>query len=442
MRSILSLSPRTVWLLLLLAAILKAVVLFLIIPTVGNIASESFRADPFQDGYADIAWNLINGNGYNLLPQASGTMFRTPGYVLFLAPVFAAFGKSIVAVQIAQYFLSFGTAYLTYRLAKTISKTRAIGIIAAILFLLSPAAIMSDNRALIESFLTFCAVAFLLLLYQALATNRLTHWIFAGAAFGWLLLVRSSAALFPLFLVFLIYRNDRSSPSGISLKRVTASFGAFCIATAVVVAPWVVRNYFLSGSFEPTMTVRGAAVFQSVYLAQAGEKEKDELVSFVKASALLDQFAREMNVPYKPGFLPYFYDIQSEVTYYNNLGNLAVETLKSDPALLPRMIFNNAFRFWFKGVTPGASYVYFIAIMPLLILTVVGTAVAVRRNLNIIPLMTFAIAYYISYLPTLAFGRYCMPVLPYLAIGSAITIHAWLTRQSAAEGPASLTGAN
>lgn len=103
---------------------------------------------------------------------------------------------------------------------------------------------------------------------------------------------------------------------------------------------------------------------------------------------------------------------------------------------MPRMLARNAVRFWFKGVTPGATYIYVLSILPLLILATIGCVLALRQRVMLAPMIVFAIAYYISYLPALAFARYCLPVLPLLCIGSAIAIDAFVRKRWGAAQPA------
>jgi len=98
--------------------LIKIVALLALIFVVQTYLPGDYNAKKFGwDGYDQIAWNLAQGHGYRLYPDASPTMLRTPGFPLVVAMLFVAFGKSLVAVQVVNLVFSCITGFLVYRLA-------------------------------------------------------------------------------------------------------------------------------------------------------------------------------------------------------------------------------------------------------------------------------------------------------------------------------------
>jgi 4-amino-4-deoxy-L-arabinose transferase-like glycosyltransferase len=128
---------------------------------------------PAPDEYDLIATNLVEGNGYRYFPDTAATTIRTPGFVLVLAGLFWAFGKSLTAVKAVNLMLSSITAWLVYRLGLRITCSAAVAVVAALLYFFYPGTILSDSRGGIETLFTFSIALFMLLLYRALESKKI-----------------------------------------------------------------------------------------------------------------------------------------------------------------------------------------------------------------------------------------------------------------------------
>ena len=105
-------AARQLWAIVLIAVVLKALLIFGLLPYLHANFAQDYNAKLFPDGYDQIAWNIVQGNGYRLFPDSSPTMLRTPGFVLLLALLFSMFGKSLPAIQILNLMFSSATAVL------------------------------------------------------------------------------------------------------------------------------------------------------------------------------------------------------------------------------------------------------------------------------------------------------------------------------------------
>jgi len=64
-----------------IAVLVKAVLLFVVIPYLHEASPTTYQAERFPDWYDLIAMNLAEGNGYRFFPDTTETMLRTPGWV-------------------------------------------------------------------------------------------------------------------------------------------------------------------------------------------------------------------------------------------------------------------------------------------------------------------------------------------------------------------------
>ncbi|MDV7398999.1 glycosyltransferase family 39 protein, partial [Arthrospira platensis SPKY1] len=99
-------------------------------------------------------------------------------------------------VKILNMLLSMGTAWLTYLLARKISGSELLGVLAALIAFFHPAVLIADSRGGVESFTMFFIVVFMALAYRAFDDNSLRKYAEAGVVLGVLLLIKSTAVMF------------------------------------------------------------------------------------------------------------------------------------------------------------------------------------------------------------------------------------------------------
>jgi 4-amino-4-deoxy-L-arabinose transferase-like glycosyltransferase len=416
-------SGRTALLLLLavIAIAIKMLALFAAVPAFQALHPYEYQADMFPDRYDLIAANLIEGNGYRFFPDTAETTIRTPGFVLVLAGIFFAFGKSLAAVKAFNLVVSIITAWLVYRLGLRITSSTAVAVVASLLYFLYPGTILADSRGGIETLFTFSIALFMLLLYRALESKRTTDYAAAGACFGTMMLVKSSPGLFPAALLIYLFAVR---PNGGRVKVELAKFAVLVAAAFLVMSPWIIRNAELTGRFMPTMSVGGMAAFQGLYVVKNQHREKEHHELLWEAVQQQFEIARSMGLRFsdKEPFFPQFYSTGDELRYYDRLRDVVVDEFRQHPDVLFQTTGYNAVSFWFQGRTAKATFFNIILSVPFLLLGVVGLGLSFLRKYQVAPVVLFIGTFYIAHLPILGTARYYIPLVPLISIFAAIAL--------------------
>ena len=418
-------TSRRYWKCLAGVAVLKALLLFVALPLFTSAAPGSYNVEGFPDRYDDIATNLLEGHGYRLNTDTSETMLRTPGFVLILAGIFALVGKSLVAVQVFNLAISLVGGWALYRLALRVTQSENIAIGACVIFLLYPATVLSESRAGVESTFTAAGIVFVLLFYRALQSFAYRDFVLAGVAFGLALLIKSTFALvLPGFFIYVIL-SRRPHPA---FGRVVALFAAGSLAALVVLSPWIVRNYKISGEFIPTNSMGGLVAFQGLWVEKHRSEGKPHWQVLNEAIPEQTRVAQELGLRVRPGFFPQFYAVKDEIRYNDELSRRVRAELLRSPALALRFIGHNFIGFWIQGRTPTATMLNAVLVLPFLLVALAGLMLSIRRGFHIVPITIVILMFFSPHLAILGVARYHTPLVPYLAIFAAVALVA-LARQ-------------
>ncbi len=237
------------------AALVAAFVLGLAV----RIYLAAARGPPVGDEvtYLSCAQNVLAGRGW-LVPLfgLKLRLFLPPGYPAFLLPFVAAFGDAAPwAAAGAQAALGIATAALLSALGKRLAGNLA-GVVAGAAFALHPYMIYYSARVLSETWALFLFALFLYFYLDAAAGRRRL-----AVSFVFLALAALTRPVFIYVGVaavacLLVRRQD---------ERPRARLGNVALATlvfALVLAPWTVRNYQLSGRFIPVNYNVGRVLYQ------------------------------------------------------------------------------------------------------------------------------------------------------------------------------------
>src|SRR5262249_10535159 len=169
-------------------------------------------SDEADDGrvYARLALNVLEHRSYSLNTEEpySPTLIRVPGYPLFIAAVYAAFGHgNNRAVRVVQAVLDTVTFWLVALLAVTWSpadwlreKRRMLVLIALGVAVSCPfpaiyvATILSETCATL--FITLCALAASLAISSRSPRKTTVWWAISGLAAGLATMIRPDGAIF------------------------------------------------------------------------------------------------------------------------------------------------------------------------------------------------------------------------------------------------------
>lgn len=221
----------------------------------GNLSPDTFD-------WMGTAWSVASGEGY-------GNSWRPPGFVFFLAAIFKAFGRSVLAVQVFQCLIGAATVLFSFHIGRRLFGP-VTGALAGLLLSFYPYLLSYTREPLSETFLTFVISAAMLRIVIAAGEPSTRNFILAGAAIGLAGLTKST--ILPSLAL-----------AGCWLWWQTGKFRAALIAglcAAAVIAPWSLRNRLAySGDYvmpvsTPWQSLYGASCDEALWQETAGSFDR------------------------------------------------------------------------------------------------------------------------------------------------------------------------
>ncbi|MBN2464158.1 glycosyltransferase family 39 protein [candidate division WOR-3 bacterium] len=272
---------------LLAAALLTGLALRLCLLLIPAAPFATKVLEPTGDSpeYVRLAANLVHGRAFSQdsAPPYRPDILRTPVYPLFLAlPLLLTAHSSllsppstflVLAVSL-QLLLSLAIVWLTLRLGLELGLEPSASALAALLVALSPNLVFYSVKLTTEMLFLSLLLVTLLLASRFRTTRRWRELIAAGVGCGLLILTRPIAVFLPLLLALYILwlgtmkAATRCGKQGLSRAESDASAPRDChsfsarnwqlgirnstlllACTFIVLAPWVIRNRRVSGSY-------------------------------------------------------------------------------------------------------------------------------------------------------------------------------------------------
>jgi len=167
--------------------------------------STSFELENYGDGWAQIAENVVRGNGfvYQSGKQSdfmTGQLKREPLYPLFLASILAVFGKLDPYMMLFQALINAMTSLVLYFMVSRIFNQRT-GVIASLLYAVYPFAAWYVPRIAYETLLGLLIALLMLTLAGLFERPSFLRALAAGVMLGITVLCRGLYILLPLALV-------------------------------------------------------------------------------------------------------------------------------------------------------------------------------------------------------------------------------------------------
>lgn len=249
------------------------------------------------------------------------SMWKTPGYPAFVGVIYSLLGPGSNQVAALQALIGSVTVLLTWAVGRRLFDAR-VGLAAAALVALNPFVWQFEVRLFVESIVTPLTLAFFLVVLERPATARRALGV--GVLVGVIILFRP-AALYLLPAVAIAWVIATGWRRGTVLTAVTLTLAV------VVVAPWTVRNYDVSGSFVP-LSVQDAALYGVFNGTSANDPE---LPYAWRAASERD---RDLLPPRRP---------IADARLREILRERAFEYIREHPASVPKAFFwNGLSRFW------------------------------------------------------------------------------------------------
>jgi 4-amino-4-deoxy-L-arabinose transferase-like glycosyltransferase len=407
----------SLWVVFCLAVGTRLLFALLIFPI---ITADSDVLNTVADDYDKIAHNLVLGHGYVLSPGTAPTMQRLPLYPLFLAFFFSTFGLTLWPIQVAQAVIDALSCVLVYRIAERVYRSPAVSQLATLFYAFYPGAMVATARVVTEPIYTFLLLLAVVLCLESKQTGRSGFVALIGPVLGLAALCKSTGLLLPAYFGVMMQRGC-TRPVRAMLKT-TVILGS---GMAVVLAPWVVRNYLLTGRFIPTSTIGGTVIYDGFYMVNHPDSGREffELVDLSKQEQyrLLSSQGIET---YSPKYPFWFFSSAEEYRWDRLMSRTVVDGFWEAPEKCLRFLFDNAVGFWFVGRTRSASLIGLALHLPFLIAAVVGMRYSYGEGRQDAWLLLGLILYfYLFYTVTLGMVRYAIPIMPLVGIFAAKGIH-------------------
>ena len=338
------------------------------------------------DGYGAIAQSIRDGHYTDVV--------RGPVY-----PVFVAVAGSATAVKLLQAILDSLTGWLVYRLARftlEASGLRHAGppVWASWLWAVYPFAIWRVAFLNKEVLFAFLLASYACLQLIALRDEKVWQWLAAGAVLGLVNLCKPTFLPWPLLVAALVWWRRRSAWRVVLLV----------VGMAVVVAPWTLRNWRVTGGeFLPVATERGGVTtFVGNYQPTLGLWEgPDDL----KARWLAAVKAIQLRYPNAS-------TVEMDRIFYR----AAWQQAMSDPWKALEMMARKCGRFWFLSAAQRERAASFLIQIAWLSLAVIGLwrlrPWSLQTALLVVVVGWVMLVHAISY----ADSRFSLPVMPIVCV--------------------------
>ena len=199
------------------------------------------------DHYHDMAIALAEGRGFHTLDVPWG-------YAHFLAVFYRVFGPTPLPALLAQAALNALIPIIVYACARSVTDARVAAVATVLVSVLS----FNTLYVATESTDSVCTVLFMVMVWVFIqARSRARWWWFAlcGVVGGVAAQFRPNLVLLPFFLWALHWAMGPRSWRRIREGAIIA------VMAALMLAPWTIRNYRLTGEFIPTSTHGGVQLW-------------------------------------------------------------------------------------------------------------------------------------------------------------------------------------
>lgn len=188
--------------------------------------------------YHELATRMADGQGY-VWKDGNPTAYRAIGYPAYLGAVYAVFGASIKAGQLANTALCILALWLAFLLARKVLNNELAARLALILLAIHPNGIAYAALLASEPLSLVCLLGGILCWWESFRTKKVRwHYIFlTGILFAAATFVKPQLLLVPGFL-FLMPRSWQPFTKRPFLQTIV-----IYLVMAACIAPWTYRNF-------------------------------------------------------------------------------------------------------------------------------------------------------------------------------------------------------
>jgi 4-amino-4-deoxy-L-arabinose transferase-like glycosyltransferase len=372
---------------------------FFIFPSI----SRTYEAVLDPDFYGRLGHNIYAGNGLTFNPADGPTVFRGPLYPALIAlSLHLTGGRYPGGVWLIQSLLHGLTCWLIFLTAARLW-SRPVALTAAFAYAFYPAVLWQVPRMWNEVLLSFLVAALIFLSLAFLENPSFIKATEIGAALALLSLTKG------IFLPFVIIFPLVLAAAG--KKTTLKSAVLISIVAILVIYPWSVRNYRLSGRFIPVHVgfggnlKRGNLVarefFRSPLSYRILDEKTDPEMDRIKTSVQGTQARRDIGVDHL-------------------MLASALQDIRREPSLIIRKVVAAGLMFWYLGDTPAKSVVLLILRLPIILLFIATAFQELRAGRRRLwPAVSMVVIFWLMHLPFAPTARLSIPLLPILVMCAA-----------------------
>lgn len=314
--------------LVLALAILARLAVLLAFPQV--FAFDQTGAIHGSDAYDTYAQNLLATGVYGREPGVPDAAIP-PLYSYALAGVYGLFGRGSMQVGLFHILLDVGSICMLYHIGKRLlPQGEWAGALAGLFYALYPYLIFQNLTLIDTPFFMLLLHAFVLLMVLLRERQPLDQWTWLLAALGGIILGLSVLArpitppLAVLVALWFLFR--------LNLWQTILRLLPVALLSALVLAPWIIRNYQVFNAFVPMTTTSGANFWQG---------NSEYTVRYFRAGYDVQWTAPELTTP----------DRSSREADAERFA-LALDWLRANPDKIPELLWVKFWVYWSIDITP------------------------------------------------------------------------------------------
>lgn len=320
------------WVTLLVAFALRMGLAIVVEQKVAATPGKVCLIDGDAAGYWELAQKIVAGQDYSIYHPPRYAL-RMPGFPLLLAGSQILFGESTLAARCLLACLGTIACGLTYWLGRELCD-HTTGLLAALYTALSPTLILFSTLLLSET--AFAAT----LLASLIALARLARYangpasvrrftvagLFAGAWIGIATYMRPTWLYVGPLIAVVVMGAIRRTPS---TKPIGLALGWLAVGVVLSLAPWIVRNYSVTGHLVPTTLWVGPSLYDGLHSGATGDSdmiffEQDRLMSRMSEYEMDREYRRRaLDFAWKNPVRAMALAVEKQRRYWNLVPNAA-----------------------------------------------------------------------------------------------------------------------
>jgi hypothetical protein len=370
---------------------------------------------------------LLSGRGLIWRNDSEITfmMAKEPGYTFLLAMIYKVFGTlDIRFVQSVQVVLNAFICWLVWTIGYISTNQRPVATVAAFGYAFHPLALLYSARIWNDIPSSFWIILSVWIFLLSLRDRSVFKGALAGSSLAIATLFRTASfGLFFLFIAWLFlakelaFRDDRNTLSMDTVQK-TKIAAAITIMFFLVLSPWAIRNFALSGRPIMLVTIQSWATWIDGGEVARLWNRKDNVWpkdTEVKKFDLIRRLYQEEKQAKTSDS-----DVQIELRIHDTLRSFVMKEILKDPSGYIKRIVRSFFLFWHLGTHKVLSYGMLLINIILIPSAMSGAVFALRkRNVYLLFSLNIMMYFWVIYAMVISYCRYSVPAVPYATILAA-----------------------